>query len=40
MKISDTAVDIIGVSVRSDQKCMAKFQELMNQLYNLDIKGY
>ena len=40
MEVSDTSVEIIGVSSRSNEKCMSKFKTLMNQLYNLDIKEY
>ena len=40
IKVSDTSAEIVGVSSRSNEKCMSKFKTLMNQLYNLDIKGY
>ena len=38
--VSDTEAQIVGVSSRKNEKCMAKFETLMNELYNLDIKGY
>lgn len=40
IEVSDTSAEIVGVSSRSNQKCMAKFERLMNELYNLNIKGY
>lgn len=38
--VSDTNVEIVGVSSRTNDKCMSKFETLMNELYNLDLKGY
>jgi hypothetical protein len=38
--VSDTHADILAVSSRTNDKCMAKFKTLMNKLYNLDLKGY
>jgi len=38
--ISDTHADIIGLSSRTNDKCMEKFEILMNKLYDLDLKGY
>jgi len=38
--VSDTNVEIVGVSSRTNEKCMSKFKTLMNELYNLDLKGY
>jgi len=38
--VSDTKAEIVGVSSWTNDKCMLKFQTLMNQLYNLDLKGY
>lgn len=40
LDVSDTEAVIVGVSVRTNKKCIAKFETLMNQLYNLDLKGY
>jgi hypothetical protein len=40
VEVTDTEVVIVGVSARTDKKCMAKFEILMNQLYNLDLEGY
>ena len=40
IEVSDTSAEIVGVSSRSNEKCMSKFKTLMNELYNLDIKGY
>lgn len=40
IEVSDTSAEIVGVSSRSNEKCMSKFKTLMNQLYGLDIKGY
>lgn len=38
--VSDTDAEIVGVSARTNKKCMSKFETLMNKLYNLDLKGY
>ena len=38
--VSDTHAEIVGVSARTNKKCMSKFETLMNTLYNLDLKGY
>lgn len=38
--VSDTHAEIVGVSARTNKKCMSKFETLMNKLYNLDLKGY
>ena len=38
--VSDTEAQIVGVSSRTDDKCMAKFKNLMNKLYGLNLKGY
>ena len=38
--VSDTEAQIVGVSSRTNKKCMSKFETLMNKLYNLNIKGY
>jgi len=38
--VSDTNAEIVGVSSRTNEKCMSKFKTLMNELYNLDLKGY
>lgn len=38
--VSDTNAYIVGVSSRTNEKCMSKFKTLMNELYNLDLKGY
>ena len=38
--VSDTHAEIVGVSPRTNKKCMSKFQTLMNKLYNLDLTGY
>ena len=38
--VSDTNAEIVGVSSRTNEKCMSKFETLMNELYNLDLKGY
>jgi len=40
VEVSDTSADIVGVSSRTNEKCMSKFKTLMNELYNLDLKGY
>ena len=40
IEVSDTSAEIVGLSSRSNEKCMSKFKTLMNQLYDLDIKGY
>mmetsp|Transcript_26841 Transcript_26841/g.44220 ORF Transcript_26841/g.44220 Transcript_26841/m.44220 type:complete len:227 (-) Transcript_26841:1597-2277(-) len=40
IEVSDTSAEIVGISSRTNQKCMSKFKKLMNELYNLDIKGY
>lgn len=31
---------IVKVSSHINEKCMLKFKTLINELYNLDIKGY
>lgn len=38
--VSDTNAEIVAVSSRTNEKCMSKFKTLMNELYNLDLKGY
>ena len=38
--VSDTTAEIVGISSRTNEKCMSKFKTLMNELYNLDLKGY
>ena len=38
--VSATETQIVGVSSRTNDKCMSKFETLMNKLYNLDLKGY
>ena len=38
--VSDTEAQIVGVSSRKNKKDMSKFETLMNELYNLDLKGY
>ena len=38
--VSDTYAEIVGVSARTNKKCMSKFKTLMNELYNLYLKGY
>ena len=38
--VSDTHTEIVGVSARTNEKYMVKFETLMNKLYNLDLKGY
>ena len=38
--VSDSHAEIVGVSARTNKKCMSKFETLMNTLYNLDLKGY
>lgn len=38
--VSDTHAEIVGVSARTNKKYMSKFQALMNEQYNLDLKGY
>jgi hypothetical protein len=35
IEVSDTSAEIVGVSSRSNEKCMSKFKTLMNELYNL-----
>lgn len=40
VEVSDTSADIVGVSSRTNNKCMSRFKTLMNELYNLDLKGY
>lgn len=40
VEVSDTSAEIVGVSSCTNQKCMSKFKTLMNELYNLDLKGY
>jgi hypothetical protein len=40
VEVSDTSAEIVGVSSRTNDKCMARFKTLMNELYNLDLKGY
>ena len=37
--VSDTEAVIVGISARTDKRCMAKFGQLMNKLYDLDLKG-
>lgn len=38
--VSDTHADILELSSRTNQGCMEKFENLMNELYGLNIKGY
>ncbi len=38
--VSDTNADIVGISSRTNKKCMAKFEKLMNNLYGLNLEGY
>ena len=38
--VSDTHADILGLSSRTNQVCMRKFEKLMNELYDLNLKGY
>jgi len=38
--VSDTNAYIVGVSSRTNEKCMSKFKTLMNEMYNFDLKGY
>ncbi len=38
--VSDTTAEILAVSSRTDDKCIQKFEKLMNKLYGLDLKGY
>lgn len=38
--VSNTDAKIVGVSSRTNKKCILKFKKLMNKLYNLDLKGY
>ena len=40
VEVSDTSAEIVGVSSRTSEKCMSRFKTLMNELYNLDLKGY
>ena len=40
VKVSDTHVDILGFISRSSDKSVKRFENLMNILYNLDLKGY
>ena len=40
VEISETNADILGISTRTNARCMDKFESLMNKLYDLDIKGY
>jgi hypothetical protein len=40
IEVSDTSAEIVGVSSRTNQKGMSRFQTLMNELYNLDLQGY
>ena len=40
VEVSDTSAEIVGVSSRTNNKCMSRFKKLMNELYNLDLKGY
>lgn len=40
IEVSDTSAEIVGVSSRSSEKSMSRFKTLMNELYNLDLKGY
>ncbi len=39
-KVSDTHVDILGFVSRSSDKSVKSFENLMNTMYNLDLKGY
>lgn len=38
--VSETHVDILGLSSRTNQRCMERFEKLMNELYDLNLKGY
>lgn len=40
VEVSDTSAKIVGVSIRTNQKRMSRFKTLMNELYNLNLKGY
>lgn len=40
VEVSDTHADIVAVSSSTNTKCMTKFKNLMNELYNLNLKGY
>ena len=40
VNVSDTHADILGLSSRTNQVCMEKFEKLMNELYDLNLKGY
>ena len=37
---SDNAIDILGIGYQGDTKNMNQFENLMNQMYDVDIKGY
>lgn len=39
-KVSDTHVDILGFVSRSSDKSVKSFENLVNTMYNLDLKGY
>ena len=38
--VSDTHADILGLSSRTNEGCIEKFEKLMNELYDLNLKGY
>lgn len=38
--VSDTHADILGLSSRTNQGCIERFEKLMNELYDLNLKGY
>jgi len=38
--VSDTHADILGVSSRTNERCMERFEKLMNELYDLNLQGY
>ena len=40
VNVSDTHADILGLSSRTNQVCMERFEKLMNELYDLNLKGY
>ena len=40
VEVSDSSAEIVGVSSGTNEKCLSRFKTLMNELYNLDLKGY
>ena len=38
VEVSDTHVDILGMSYRGDKKGIKTFQNLMNDIYGLNLK--